>query len=111
MFVKFLVKFDLKFEISDVKKRWNLGGGLFYLPGARVISERIPGHISEQISGKTSETSFRFCALCERASLQAIFQNLPGTSPSFPVVARPSMQRCCWPLPLLFMCTFPLPLP
>ena len=31
--VRFDLEFDLKFEISDGKIRWNFGGGLFYLPG------------------------------------------------------------------------------
>ena len=73
VFVKFLVKldleFDLKFEISDGKnlvKFW----GRTLLPSrkARQISGRISGQISEQISEKLSETLFQIWRLFSETS-------------------------------------------
>ena len=62
--VKFVLEFDLKFEISDGKSLVKFGGRTF-LPArtAREISERISGQVSEKISGKISETSFRISRL------------------------------------------------
>ena len=67
--VKFLVKFDLQFEISDGKNLVKFGGRTF-LPArkAQEISGRISGRISEQISEKISETSFQISRLLSETS-------------------------------------------
>ena len=59
----FVVKFDLKFEISDVKYLVKFGGKTFR-PARK--ARNYSGRISRQISAKFSETSFQISHLLRK---------------------------------------------
>ena len=86
--VRFLVEFDLRFEISDVKNLVKFLGRTFRpARKARKISGRISGQISEkfsetsfQISRLFSETSFSRRAVLTNTSAKSIAIQMGGVS-------------------------------